>query len=354
MKLYITGSYAIAPNFDAEKGVAMASFFPENKYHQAKEPNYKEIIDPKASRRMARIIKMGIAAATKSLQEAKVTNPGAILVGTGLGCLQDTEKFLADVVENKEILPSPSAFIQSTHNTIAGQIALLLNCYEHNFTFVQRGHSFECALEDAFLQLEEGADNILVGGIDEITPSLFEIFFQMDCVGNLQEKEDNASNQQNPVMGEGASFFNLSREANSAAKASIDGLDCFYNADTVESIEIHIIEFLDSLNMQPDDVSAIMLGENGDQKDDKTFKDISEHLFHNKTLLSFKNICGEYFTSTAFAVYLASEILHSQKIPDEVFIAGTKISKLENILIYNHYRGNYHTLMLLSRCQLLK
>lgn len=353
MKIYIVGSYAIAPNFDAEKGVDITFSGPsEKEYFQAIEPEYKEIIDPKLSRRMARIIKMGVAASSKSLAAATVSKPEAIVVGTGLGCLQDTEKFLADIIENNENLPSPTAFIQSTHNTIAGQIALVLNCYAHNFTFVQRGHSFECALEDAFLQLEEGADNVLVGGVDEITPTVFDILNTSGCVSKPSERStDENFRTQNPVMGEGASFFVVSNEKTDTAKACIEGMDYFYNPDSVESIEIHIMQFLESLNLDLDDISAVMVGKNESQQDDKVYTSITNHLFAGKTLLSFKNICGEYFTATSFGVYLASEVLYSQKIENNIFISGIKNQALKNILLYNHNKGNYHTLILLSGCQ---
>ena len=52
--------------------------------------------------------------------------PDAIITGTGLGCLEDTEKFLTAMVTNKEEFLTPTSFIQSTHNTVSAQIALLL------------------------------------------------------------------------------------------------------------------------------------------------------------------------------------------------------------------------------------
>ncbi len=351
MKLYITGSFAIAPNFDVNKGVNLASSPAENEYFQAKEPDYKAIIDPKLSRRMARIIKMAIAAASKSLEEAKVKELGAIVVGTGLGCLQDTEKFLADVVQNNENLPSPTAFIQSTHNTIAGQIALVLNCFAHNFTFVQRGHSFECALEDAFLQLEEGTENVLLGGIDEVTPSLFKILYQSGCFGKLSENRKDDVATQRPILGEGASFFVLSGQESDIAKACVEGMDYFFKTDGLETIEERIQKLLQSVGMDMKNLSAVMLGKTGGQEDDSIYDILSKKLFAAKPVLSFKNICGEYFTASAFAMYLAAEILHSQKIPEEILISEQKASRLENILIYNHHQGNYHSLILLSRCR---
>ena len=99
---------------------------------------------------MSRIIKMGVRR-MECLKEAGVENPGAIITGTAYGCLADTESFLTKMVENKEELLTPTAFIQSTHNTVGAQIALMLKCHNYNNTFVHRGFSFENALLDAII-----------------------------------------------------------------------------------------------------------------------------------------------------------------------------------------------------------
>src|SRR6185369_6984851 len=132
--------------------------------------DYKAFIDVRQIRRMSRIIKMGVAAAMECLGEAGIEVPDAIVTGTAYGCLEDTGIFLSKMVEQREELLAPTAFIQSTHNTVGAQIALMLHCNGYNNVFVHRGFSFESALLDAMLLLnEQEADNILVGGIDETT-----------------------------------------------------------------------------------------------------------------------------------------------------------------------------------------
>ena len=134
------------------------------------EPDYDELIDAKLIRRMSRIIKMGTAAALKCLQQSQVEMPGGIIVGTAYGCLQDTEIFLQRMIDYKEEMLTPTAFIQSTHNTVGAQIALLLQCHNYNNTYVQSGFSFESALLDALMLLKENEmNNVLVGAADEIT-----------------------------------------------------------------------------------------------------------------------------------------------------------------------------------------
>ena len=60
----------------------------------AKQPSYTEVISPSFIRRMAKGVKMGIFTSTQALKEANLAVPDAIITGTGLGCLEDSEKFL--------------------------------------------------------------------------------------------------------------------------------------------------------------------------------------------------------------------------------------------------------------------
>src|SRR5688500_3070392 len=136
----------------------------------ALEPDYSQLIDLKNIRRMSRIIKLGVSSATIALRDAKVSVPDSIITGTGYGCLEDTGTFLSKMIENNEEALNPTPFIQSTHNTIGSQIALLLQCQGYNQTYTQGAFSFESALLDAILELADSpAQSLLVGGVDEIT-----------------------------------------------------------------------------------------------------------------------------------------------------------------------------------------
>ena len=113
------------------------------------EPDYPTYIDPRHLRRMSRILKMGVAASVMALREAGVMSPDGIITGTGYGCLEDTGIFLRKMIDHREQALSPTPFIQSTHNTIGSQIALILNCQGYNQTYTHEGLSFETSLLDA-------------------------------------------------------------------------------------------------------------------------------------------------------------------------------------------------------------
>ena len=128
-KTFINGASCISvqPSFTEE----FPSYSIENKENNilyAIEPAYKEYIPPASIRRMAKGVKMGIVAGIHALKQAQISSPEAILVGTGMGCVQDSEKFLRGILDNQEQHLTPTAFIQSTHNTVAGQIALNMQC----------------------------------------------------------------------------------------------------------------------------------------------------------------------------------------------------------------------------------
>ena len=175
-KIYITGSGCISPQNTTE-----ANYFfqtvngSEQDFFKAIEPSYKEHINPNMLRRMSRSIKMGVSAARMAMTEAGIENVDAIISGTGLGCFEDSEKFMLAIINNDEQLLTPTSFIQSTHNTVGSQVALIMQCREYNFTYVHRGFSFETCVMDALMSMEEGKKNILIGGIEEHTPNLVEV-----------------------------------------------------------------------------------------------------------------------------------------------------------------------------------
>ena len=178
MGAFINGISAISPQitFTGEKLLQEIREYNEVRHIKCIEPQYNEFIDPMASRRMSRIIKMGVYSALRCLSNAGIKKPDAIISSTGLGCIEDTEKFLSSIYSSEEKLLNPSPFIQSTHNTVAAAIAIILNCNSYNNNYSHRGFSFESALLDSLMLLQEGsANNVLVGGLDELTSNSFII-----------------------------------------------------------------------------------------------------------------------------------------------------------------------------------
>lgn len=129
-------------------------------------PDYNLYITPTSLRRFSPILRFSYAAAMTIVESAEQPFD-AIIVGTGLGCLKDTEKFLQAVINSKGESLSPTAFIQSTHNTIGGAISMGLKNHAYNMTHTQEYFSFEWALLDGMMKIKEGNQNVLLGAADE-------------------------------------------------------------------------------------------------------------------------------------------------------------------------------------------
>ena len=179
---------------------------------QLVQTNYKEFVKPALLRRMSSALKMGVAGGKSSLQKAGLENCDAITVGTGLGCVRDTLKFMKVMYEEAETGLSPTSFIQSTHNSIAGQIALMLGNNGYNMTHVQGSLSLGYALSDAELLIGEGdAETVLVGAVDEKTDELVELLSKLSATASYDL----------PLIGEGGAFFLASKDKLSSSVARV-------------------------------------------------------------------------------------------------------------------------------------
>ncbi|MEO6669718.1 MAG: beta-ketoacyl synthase chain length factor [Ferruginibacter sp.] len=317
------------------------------------EPDYKDIIDPKMIRRMSRIIRMGVAAASACLKESKVNIPDAIITGTAYGCLQDTDVFLTKMVEQNEELLTPTAFIQSTHNTIGAQIGLMLKSNNYNNAFVHRGFSFESALLDGMMLLmENAASNFLVGAIDELTDNSYAILnrfglYKQEAGSNLDLFN---TGSKGTIAGEGSSFFLIAKEASGNDYARIDGMATFYKPKDISETTKQITEFLGSHSVSMDDIDLLITGRNGNAKDDAVYESLASTIFKDAVFANYKQLCGEYPTSTAFALWLAAKIIKTGTTPSVLNIHHNTDKSPGKILIHNHYQNTHHTLLLLSAC----
>lgn len=309
-----------------------------------KEPDYSKYVDPKLLRRMSRIIKMGAAAAMECLQEAEVTMPDAITTGTAYGCLADTDQFLTRMVEFKEELLSPTAFIQSTHNTVGAQIALMLKCHHYNNTYVHRGSSFEAALMDAMGLIGEGeAQTALVGGVDEIIEKSHTILSRFDL---YKEEGDTGtligSGTKGTMAGEGAAFFLLGNNREDGCLAKLDAVQNWYKP-TVPVVNL-IEDFLKRNQVAAGSIDLLITGNNGDARYDMHYEVVQQSVFKGIPAVTYKQFCGEYPTASAFALWMAAHILSTGQVP------GAKGPAPKRIAIYNNYKLQYPTVYLLSAC----
>lgn len=327
MKAYITAAAAISPQNPRISEWAESAVKPVGGVLACIEPSYSGYLDPRASRRMSRIMKMGLASALMCLEKSNIRVPDAILTATGLGCLEDTAAFISKLSHEEGQFLNPTAFIQSTHNTVAGAIALQLKCNSYNNTFSQRGFSFESALTEALLLLiENQSQNILLGGIDETIEPLHLVLKQF--------RKLKASNNNMVAIGEGASFFMLSGQP--AGDASVEvSFKSFYKPS-----QLQLASDLNDLIEQEGIPDLILSGTNGNVVNDKEYQWINS-ILPDVQKTEYKQFCGEYPTASAFAHWMAYSILTDR---------DNSNNSQRKILIYNQSEGRNYSFTFLSKC----
>lgn len=272
------------------------------------QPSYKSYIDPVLLRRMSRILRMGVTCSVDALQQAGLERPSGIIVGTGLGCLQDTEKFLQNFLTLEGLIP-PTSFILSTHNTVAGQISLSLGCHGYNTTHTQNALSFEMALLDGVLKLEEGDNNLLVGAADEHIPFLDQV---AEAWGHPGWQ-----------LTSGASFFVLS---SSPAKATLAELIDLRIAAMQGRATAELVDhFLAQHGLGRGDL-MLVLGSGADTQ---------ERIGHAGRYIHYIQYAGSYPTASAFATHYAADFLRSTQ-------PGAYA------LVVNELHPDHHALLLLK------
>ena len=118
---------------------------------------------------MCRLMKAAFLTSMRALEAAGITKPDAIIVATVHGMLENGKKILDTLNEQGEEGISPTLFMQSTHNTLAGALAIHLGCHGYNITYSQGDESLQWAIRDAQRLIQEGkAETILVGLHDEM------------------------------------------------------------------------------------------------------------------------------------------------------------------------------------------
>ena len=347
--IYINGAAALSIQ-DTLHGFRLDDFVPSSqRFVQAKDPDFKEYIPPMIARRMSRIIKRAITVSQLALQEAGVAMPDAIIFGTGLGCIEDTEKFLNAVLDQDERFLQPSFFIQSTHNTIASQVAMRLGCHGYNNTLVQRGLSFESALLDAILLFDEGkAHSILTGGHDELTSTYFSL---LDKAGYYSYNEETGVGN---FAGEGSVSFLLSDEPQKESYAQIEHFEMRYTPQKETSFGSVVLPFLKRHNVAIEELSAIFTAYTEDDMGKRLYRDLFSPPFAGILHIPFKAFCGEFFCASAFGLWMAAHFLRNSLLPKVITCTSTTQAaphfRRQYLLLHNHSFHKHHALTLLRNC----
>jgi hypothetical protein len=340
MSVYITSIKQISAQQPLSEKWFDEPIFYNEPYVRALEPDYKQYFTPNEARRFGKILKRALLVSRQTMLESGISQPDAIVTGTGLGCIENTEIFLDKLVREGEELLNPTHFMQSTHNTISSLVAIDAKCRAYNNTYAHKGISFECALQDAFIQLKTNKiQTALVGAHDEMTPVYFTILKRAGYLGKPNQT----------FAGETAVAMMLSTEKSEKALCEIEAVeklycDMRYATNDMQQITNRISEIAN-----PD---FIMVGTNSVEENDRIYFENCAKLFPNIPLLQYKNIFGEGYTMSALGVYAAAVCLQKGEIPNFLICdsrTSQVASRASKILCYNQFENKNHTFILLSK-----
>ena len=308
---------------------------------KAVNPVFRDFIPANEARRMGGIMKRAIVTALKVLADTGVEHPDAIITGTSIGSLDYTEKILIDMTENGEQALSPTLFMQSTHNTVGSSIAIYTKSHGYNTTYSHGQLSFDLALQDAWMQMQLGnIGTALVGGHDEMVEDYFKLLRKTDYVG-LEGLVP---------CGEVAMSMLLNTDESGDCLCELAAIRVCRQSGDYDSTHV-LDDMLNEADMTIQDISAVMMGTNGNVDNDHVYSELVNAFFPDKPLLHYKHLFGENFTASAFGIYAAAHCLKAGVIPDSLAPQPPKggvATQIKSILVVNQMNGTDVSFILLK------
>lgn len=345
--MFIRDAICISPqhSYDSRLFTSGAVEHQGNRYH-AIEPEYDAVLPAGMRRRMSKIVRMGVFSGLSLLMAHRQVQ--AVIMATAQGGVDDSMHFLSQIEQYQEGTLTPTKFIQSTPNTLAGLLSEMAGIKGYNNTHVHEGLAFENAILDAKMYMDETQSAILLGAAEEISDWNFNI---NQAKGRYKTAITNSqtllsSHTKGTVAGEGAAMFVL-QAGPAHALAHILDVDQILTTNLDDVHEL-LLDFLNRNNLKSNEIDAVMLGKSGDRRTDAAYDNIVDTHFQEAAALTFKNLSGDYPTVSAFAMWLAAEIVSGRNAP-EAICSHRPVSNVRNILIYNQYEPDQHGIILISK-----
>ena len=149
------------------------------------------------------------------------------------------------------------------------------------------------------------------------------------------------NNTKGTIAGEGVSMFLLNNnEENAIAK-----IELIKTINTNNEIEVAAQL---KLILKNKNIDVLITGENSDNRLQKYFE-VCENIVNANTLIvRYKHFCGEFPTASAISLWLACEFITNQNTPAHFIKRKSTITSYNNILIYNNYKGEQHSFILVT------
>lgn len=312
--IYIKSAKQISVQAPLSEAWLTEPLFPRGGHVCSQDPPFRQWLSPMESRRLGKLLKRALVTASEALSASSVTQPDAIVTGTGLGCIENTELLLNQMCREGDTTLKPTNFMQSTHNTIGSLIAISNRCHGYNSTYSHKAVSFESALLDAFIQLRLGdISTALVTGNDEMTPSYFTILKRGGYLGQPGQVP--------------------ATEASVAMVLSTDGAGALCQLSDVQLSTVGGCRFPSSA------FDAVLVGFSGSEASDSVYRRLLRRL-PNVPLLHYKHIFGDGYCSSALGLYAAAHIVARGSAPAHFRCDGAdEALPVSRLLMVNHSDG---------------
>lgn len=195
--------------------------------YQASIDGLEEFFPKRALRRIDHYSKMTLLGASLAVKDADLLEADrsrmGVVIATGYGALKTTFDFLDSYLDFGYSCSSPTHFSNSVHNAAAAHVSMQFKATAPSLTVTQFEMSVPSALLSAQQWLAEGrVDQVLFGAVDEYCEVMRYCRKQFFGDGEQGPVQPFAFDQQSAVVGEGASFFVLTRADEKAAYGYID------------------------------------------------------------------------------------------------------------------------------------
>lgn len=282
MKVYIKTATQISMQQPLSEEWMTAPVEHTEPYVRSLDPNFRDWLNPLESRRMGKIMRRALVTAQKVMRDSGIQQPDAVITGTGLGCIENTELFLDQLCREGEEMLKPTYFMQSTHNTISSLISIHDHLHGYNTTYSHKSVSFDSAFLDAYTQLLLGdIHTALVTGNDEMTPTYFSILQRAGYVGQPGQV--------------------AAGEASVAMMLTTDPTDALCE---VEEVRMSVKD----LQLPSSPVDLLVLGTNGVPQNDSLYQKVAQQLPEVETF-EYKRLFGECYTVSGIGVYAAAHLI---------------------------------------------
>ena len=330
-----------------------------------------ETIPAARLRRLGRAQKLALVAAERAAREAGSRGAGedarrAVLVGTGLGEMGQTAAFLENLVRKHEAEPLPARFVNSVHNALASQIAILLGCTGENHTFTHGFASFELALWQATVALRAGrARTALVCGADETSPYLSAAGLAFGWWGGSDAASGDGAGRPSdrPLPGEGAGAVLLTRgeDMTTDGLARIKAVRVLQRGNGSGAVDPESeVEFIRDVagkgGVAISDIDALIVGSNGAADQVAAYRAVTVALGSaaGRTLITatYKDRCGDFCTAAALGLVMAARSVRAGRLGDGLLRSGADdgaAGRFANVVLYHLCPTGEHTAILVGR-----